>query len=177
MLAGQYLALFAGVAAGYSLGLLAQSKYPRAGLFVHPVPWAVILGALAATGVTVVRGPVGEIEWVGEIVHLRSQDDLDAFVRETNEGRALVEAYALWCPQCRTMTPDMNKAAKTGHRVAVFNVDANRDISEELSIEMLPTVIVFDNGREIGRLLGAQSASTLIEVLESGKNLAPQSRL
>jgi thioredoxin-like negative regulator of GroEL len=51
--------------------------------------------------------------------------------------------------------------------VAELNIDQNPFIKEKYQIQRYPTVLIFDRGIEVKRLVGAQSKSDLIDALEA----------
>lgn len=75
------------------------------------------------------------------------------------QGVALVDFWAAWCGPCQLVGPiirqvseDLGDKAKIGK----VNVDNNRDIMQEFGIQGIPTVILFKNGKEIERFVGAR---------------------
>lgn len=82
----------------------------------------------------------------------------------------VVEAWAPWCGPCRSMQPSLERLTQqyTG-RVAVWkiNVDERPDVVEALRLYGVPTVVVFQRGREITRQTGAQSPPALAALFEA----------
>lgn len=80
------------------------------------------------------------------------------------KGTVLVEFYASWCPHCQRMMPvvDDIKALFDG-RAAVyqFDIDQNNDLASSLSVESIPTFIIFRGGEEMWRTTGELPAETL----------------
>jgi thiol-disulfide isomerase/thioredoxin len=84
----------------------------------------------------------------------------------------MVELYAPGCPSCRAMDPLLEHLKeRCGHRgVGVDKVDISRyeneHIAEKLGVFAVPTFVFLDqNGAEVSRLVGRQTASTLMEHL------------
>lgn len=66
------------------------------------------------------------------------------------------------------MAPELEKvAARTGGRALVLKVDtdANAELSERYIIRSIPTLVVFQGGREVERTAGAQPASAVEAML------------
>jgi thioredoxin 2 len=76
----------------------------------------------------------------------------------------LIDFWAPWCAPCRTMTPVIAQAARefeTTLRVAKLNTEAEGEIASRLVIRSIPTLAVFQGGREIARQAGAVSFPVL----------------
>ena len=82
----------------------------------------------------------------------------------------LVDFYADWCGPCRTMAPVLDRVAaeRTGKvLVAKVDTDASPMVSQRFGIRSIPTLIVFRNGREVAREMGALPAPRLNALLDS----------
>jgi thiol:disulfide interchange protein len=80
----------------------------------------------------------------------------------------LVDATASWCGPCRKMEettwPDARVAAwLQSHAIAVqVDVDAEPALAQQLRIEVMPTLIVFRDGKEISRRKGYAGPDELL---------------
>ncbi len=82
----------------------------------------------------------------------------------SSELPVLVDFWASWCPPCKMSEPTIAEMALdfAGKvKVAKINVDQNPQTSAKYSIQGIPTYIVFHNGNEIVRRVGAQSKKQL----------------
>jgi thioredoxin 1 len=71
----------------------------------------------------------------------------------------LVDFWAPWCPPCRVIAPILNElAAEYAGRltIAKLNTDEEPRSMAQLGVQGLPTLIVFKDGREVERLVGAR---------------------
>jgi thioredoxin 1 len=71
----------------------------------------------------------------------------------------VVDFWAPWCPPCRVIGPILNDlAAEYAGRltIAKLNTDENQRSMVQLGVQGLPTLIVFKDGREVERLVGAR---------------------
>jgi thioredoxin 1 len=70
-----------------------------------------------------------------------------------------VEFWAPWCPPCRVIGPILNELAAEYAgllTIAKLNTDEEQRCMVQLGVQGLPTLIVFKDGREVERLVGAR---------------------
>ncbi|MCG6922732.1 MAG: thiol reductase thioredoxin [Acidobacteria bacterium] len=80
----------------------------------------------------------------------------------------LLDVWAPWCLPCRSMGPVLDGVASSlvGRvRVAKLNADQNPEAMARLRIHGIPTLIVFKEGREISRMIGARGKDDLLQRL------------
>jgi thioredoxin 1 len=84
----------------------------------------------------------------------------DAFAAEVldSERPVLVDFTAAWCPPCRVMKPVLAELAaeRDDLRVVQLDVDADQRTAAEYGVLSMPTFILFRDGREVQRLVGAR---------------------
>ena len=85
----------------------------------------------------------------------------------------LVDFTAAWCPPCRVMKPVLAELAdeRDDLRVVQLDVDADQRTAAEFGVLSMPTFILFRDGREVQRLVGARPKRRLEAELEAA--LAP----
>ena len=77
----------------------------------------------------------------------------------------LIDVWAPWCGPCRMMAPAFVEAARTlepDYRLVKLNSDEAPEVSERLGIRGIPTMILFQDGQEKGRVSGAMTASQIV---------------
>jgi len=82
----------------------------------------------------------------------------------------LVDFWASWCMPCRMLAPIIEKLAEENQgklKVCKLNTDENQNISAKYGIQGIPTLIVFKEGKEVGRTVGVMSKEKLQEKLDA----------
>ena len=77
----------------------------------------------------------------------------------------LVDFWADWCGPCRMVHPILEEIAaeKSGElKVAKLNVDENPETARSYKVMSIPTLMVFDKGREAKRIVGARGKGQLL---------------
>ena len=81
----------------------------------------------------------------------------------------LVDFWAPWCMPCRMLAPIIEELAKENRdklKVCKLNTDENQNIAAQYGIQGIPTIIVFKEGKEVGRTVGVVSKEKLQEKLD-----------
>ncbi len=80
----------------------------------------------------------------------------------------LLDVWAPWCLPGRGMGPVLDEVASSlaGRvRVAKLDVDENPEAAARLAIQGVPTLVVFKEGREVTRMIGAREKDDLLDRL------------
>ena len=86
------------------------------------------------------------------------------FNEEIAVGKVLVDFYADWCGPCKMLLPVLEESEeKIGIPIKKVNVDESTSIAREYGVMTIPTLILFDNGKEIKRNVGFVNVQELEE--------------
>jgi thioredoxin 1 len=82
----------------------------------------------------------------------------------------LVDFWAEWCAPCHMVTPVIEElAVEYAGKVKVGKVDVDKAprTAAELGIQNIPTVVLFDKGQAVERIVGARHKNDYKSVLEA----------
>lgn len=81
----------------------------------------------------------------------------------------LVDFWAIWCGPCSMVSPIMEEIShEFDGRVKVGKVNVDNEIktANEYGIQNIPTIIIFKQGKEAERILGAVPKDHIVKKLE-----------
>ena len=86
-----------------------------------------------------------------------------------NNKLVVVDFFATWCGPCRALSPYIDELATNHHHIlfAKANIEETPIMANELDVKSLPCVVIFENGKEINRVVGfnKQKLQAIIENL------------
>lgn len=86
-----------------------------------------------------------------------------------SETPVLVDFYADWCGPCRLVSPIVDELAKTYEgkiKVGKVDVDANSKVAGDYGVMSIPTVILYQKGKEVGRQVGFGGKDAYVQMIE-----------
>lgn len=87
-----------------------------------------------------------------------------------NDIPVVVDFWAPWCGPCRMMAPAFEQAAarlEPQVRLAKVNSDEAPNASARYNIRSIPTMVMFQGGREVARQSGAMGAADIVRWVQS----------
>ena len=90
-----------------------------------------------------------------------------------SEKPVLVDFFATWCGPCQTLAPILKEVKDNlGDRVSIIkiDVDKNQQIAAQYQVRGVPTMILFQNGKQLWRQSGVLSSTDLIKVIVEKSN-------
>lgn len=82
----------------------------------------------------------------------------------------LVDFWAEWCGPCRMVGPVVEQIGRIQAgkiKVAKLNVDESQDIAIKYGVQSIPSLILYKDGKEIGRTIGAAPKETYLKFIEN----------
>lgn len=81
----------------------------------------------------------------------------------------LVDFWAPWCGPCKMVAPTLNEIAETEEDITIgkVNVDNNQDLAKKYKVRNIPTMVIFKNGVEVGRIVGVKTKKAILNQVRS----------
>ena len=97
------------------------------------------------------------------------QINKDNFQELVLEGKkpVLIDFWAPWCTYCRRIDPVISKLADSREDVLIVkvNIDEEPELASQERIEVIPTLVVYKEGFEMGSIVAPESKARIEEFL------------
>jgi thioredoxin 1 len=102
------------------------------------------------------------------VIHVTDQ----SFVAEVLEAdrAVLVDFWAEWCVPCHMVSPVVEEIARDHVdrlKAVKLNVDENPDTARQFRVMSIPTLIVFKDGQEKARVVGARGKDAILREIST----------
>ncbi len=74
------------------------------------------------------------------------------------KGFVLIDVWAEWCGPCKSLMPRIEQLAKDRKgkiKICKFDIDEGTEVPSKYGVQSIPTLIIFQDGKEIARKIGA----------------------
>ncbi len=93
-----------------------------------------------------------------------NEDNFKTEVLES-EKVTLVDFFATWCGPCQMLAPVLEKISnsRANFDIAKIDIDQLPDLAVEYGVEVVPTMVIFKNGKVMNKFEGFKSESEIVE--------------
>lgn len=81
----------------------------------------------------------------------------------------LVDFFATWCGPCQILKPIIEELAQEYDKkikIGFIDIDENQTLASQYQVSSIPTLIIFNKGQEIEKLMGLQRKPVIKEIIE-----------
>jgi thioredoxin 1 len=110
---------------------------------------------------------------MSELVTAVSDSNFEKEVLQSGQP-VLVDFWATWCGPCRVLAPVLEKVAQKyegNARVVKVDVDENSSTTQRYGIKGMPTLVLFKDGNEQERIVGAVSGEVISRMIDKHVNV------
>lgn len=94
------------------------------------------------------------------VKYLENESEFDELIK----GRVLIDFYADWCGPCKRLMPILEDIKDID--ILKVNVDSFGDLSRNFGIMSIPTLILFDNKKEIKKSIGFKTKEEILDMIK-----------
>jgi thioredoxin 1 len=85
----------------------------------------------------------------------------------------LIDFFATWCGPCKMLDPILREVKESlGDRVSIIkiDVDKNQQVASQYQVRGVPTMILFQNGKQLWRQSGVLTKEEIIKTIIEKSN-------
>lgn len=85
----------------------------------------------------------------------------------------LVDFFATWCGPCQMLAPILKEVKdELGDKVTIIkiDVDKNQPLAAQYQVRGVPTMLLFQNGKQVWRQSGVLSKQEIVKIIQNTSN-------
>ena len=94
-------------------------------------------------------------------------------VKDTNykelikEGKVVIDCFATWCGPCKMLSPIIDSLSEELTDVKFYKIDVDEaeKITTDYEIMSIPTILIFEDGKQKEKVVGFRSKEELKEII------------
>ncbi|MBF6640075.1 thioredoxin [Flavobacterium sp. J49] len=90
-----------------------------------------------------------------------------------SEKPVLIDFFATWCGPCQMLAPILKEVKDSlGERVSIIkiDVDKNQELAAQYQVRGVPTMMLFQNGKQLWRQSGVLSKEEIVKTVIEKSN-------
>jgi thioredoxin 1 len=90
-----------------------------------------------------------------------------------SEKPVLIDFFATWCGPCKTLAPILKEVKDNlGERITIIkiDVDKNQQLASQYQVRGVPTMVLFQNGKQLWRQSGVLSKEEIVKTIIQKSN-------
>lgn len=102
-----------------------------------------------------------------KVIQISDRDFQDQVLQA--DRAVLVDFWAEWCTPCHMVSPVVEQIARENGehlKTVKVNIDDNPEIAMRYGILSIPTLVVFKDGQEKARVVGARGKEAILREIE-----------
>jgi thioredoxin 1 len=84
----------------------------------------------------------------------------------------LVDFFATWCGPCQMLAPILKEVKdELGENISIIkiDVDKNQPLAAQYQVRGVPTMMLFQNGKQLWRQSGVLSKQEIIKIIQNNR--------
>lgn len=106
-----------------------------------------------------------------QIINTLKMSNFDTIIK--SDKPVLIDFFATWCGPCKMLGPILKEVKDSlGDRISIIkiDVDKNQQIASQYQVRGVPTMILFQNGKQLWRQSGVLNKEDIIKIILEKSN-------
>lgn len=85
----------------------------------------------------------------------------------------LIDFFATWCGPCKMLAPILKEVKdELGENISIIkiDVDKNQPLAAHYQVRGVPTMMLFQNGKQLWRQSGVLSKQEIVKIIQNNTN-------